>query len=110
MANYTILGDEDLLIYLFEIIHKLSGNENSLIHIEPIANEYLLFKIPMPSLRLTDEECLMLFSPSVEHIPYLICRQIVRENADATNHHRCGVTAISNDGKVHIEIILTRTK
>ncbi len=31
------------------------------------------------------------FTPSIENIPMLICRQIVREHAEATNHFGCGI-------------------
>lgn len=34
-----------------------------------------------------------LFVPSVKNIPFLICRQIVRDNSELTNLHGCGIVA-----------------
>ena len=42
----------------------------------------------MPKLAFRD-----FFKPVRENIPFLICRQIVRENSEATNRRGCGIEA-----------------
>jgi hypothetical protein len=47
----------------------------------------------MPALHLTEQQAADLFTPSREHIPYLLCRQIVRDHGEATNRRACGIRA-----------------
>jgi hypothetical protein len=60
----------------------------------------------MPQLRLTPEQAADLFSPSKAHIPFLLCRQIVRDHGDATNRRGCGIRAEVINGIPHILITL----
>lgn len=51
-----------------------------------------------------------LFVPSVKNIPYLICRQIIRENSELTNLHGCGIVTIfeERENKMILRITLAR--
>ena len=99
----TILGDENLIRYLFEILRKQGGAEKS---ISPKDDKYLEITVPMPKLHLSDEEAQNLFNPQTDHIPYLLCRQIVRDHGEATNRRLCGIWAENVDGTTNIKIIL----
>ncbi|MBO4720747.1 MAG: DUF5112 domain-containing protein [Prevotella sp.] len=99
-----ILGDKNLIAYLYEILRKQGGAEWQ---ITPKDDKYVEVIVPMPQLHLTDEEAQNLFNPvSSSHIPYLLCRQIVRDHGEATNRRMCGIWAENNNGTTNIRIIL----
>ena len=99
-----ILGDRNLIAYLFEILRKQGGAEWQ---ITPKDDKYVEVIVPMPQLHLTNEEAQNLFNPTTSsHIPYLLCRQIVRDHGEATNRRMCGIWAENDNGTTNIRIIL----
>jgi signal transduction histidine kinase len=103
--DHQILGDENLIRYLFEIIRKQSGQKK----LEPQYTQngpYIEVSIPLPQLKLSEEQVRDLFTPSNEHIPYLICRQIVRDHGEATNRRGCGIYATLIEGTTNMIITL----
>ena len=52
----------------------------------------------------------MLFTPSaVSNIPYLLCRQIVRDHGEATNRRGCAIKAeVTEGGTTAIVVTLPR--
>ena len=103
--DHQILGDENLIRYLFEILRKLSGHKI----LEPQytqKEQYVVVCIPLPQLKLSEEQAHELFTPSNEHIPYLICRQIVRDHGEATNRRGCGIYASLIEGTTNMIITL----
>ena len=72
-----ILGDETLVRYLFEILRKQAGGK-----LQPEYTKrddgYIEVRVAMPQLKLSESEAASLFTPSKDHLPYLLCRQIVR--------------------------------
>ena len=60
---------------------------------------YVEVRVPMPALKLSEQEAADLFTPSKENIPFLLCRQIVRDHGEATNRRGCGIRAeVNGDG------------
>jgi signal transduction histidine kinase len=104
----TILGDENLIRYLFEILRKQSGSKKPEISYAQPDENYVEVHYAMPALHLTEQQAADLFSPSHEHIPYLLCRQIVREHGEATNRRGCGIRAEVTDAGVVIIITLPK--
>ena len=107
MGGVTILGDENLIRYLFEILRKQSGEKNPAMQFVQKDAQYIEVSVPMPALDFSKEPAEDLFVPTCEHIPFLICRQIVRDHGEATNRRGCGIRAdISPDGVPVILITL----
>ncbi len=108
--EHNILGDPILIRYLFELLRKQSGerqlNAEFTIHDE----KYVVCTVPMPQLRLTEEQAAQLFTPSADRIPWLLCRQIVRDHGEATNRRACAIRAELNNGITHIIITLPAAK
>ena len=102
-----ILGDENLISYLFSILRKQGGGSEPS-EVSPIHDgKYVEITMPMPNLHLSDHEAQALFTPvSVQNIPYLLCRQIVRDHGEATNRRMCGIWAEVHDGQTMVRIIL----
>ena len=104
--QHGILGDENLVRYLFEILKKQSGEKSLDIQYIPQEGPYVEVHIPMPQLKLTEAEARDLFTPSKEHLPYLLCRQIVRDHGEATNRRGCGIYATLIEGTTNMIITL----
>jgi hypothetical protein len=107
--DHEILGDENLIGYLFELLRKSAGQKERL-QVDYMAKDerHVECRVAMPQLRLNDEEARQLFTPAQDHIPYLLCRQIVRDHGEATGRRACGIWAEVADGLTTIVIILPR--
>ncbi len=101
LYGQDVLGDESMLRYLFEI---LKGDVTATVK----APQYLLYTIARPDLQLTQEEAANLFTPQMDTIPYLLCRQIIRDHGEATNRRGCGIWAEVAEGTTLIKITLPR--
>ena len=106
MEGVTILGDENLIRYLFEILRKQSGEKKPEIQFSQKNEKYVEVSVAMPGLDFSKEQPEDLFQPKREHIPFLICRQIVRDHGEATNRRGCGIRAEIINGIPHILITL----
>ena len=104
--HHGILGDENLVRYLFEILKKQSGEKHPDIQYLSQKDPYVEIHIPMPQLKLTETEARDLFTPSKDHLPYLLCRQIVRDHGEATNRRGCGIYAALIEGTTNMIITL----
>ena len=105
-----VLGDETLIRYLYEILRRQNGQQRLDKQFTPRDDRYVEVRIPMPQLRLTPEQAADLFMPSKAHIPFLLCRQIVRDHGEATNRRGCGIFAELADGICVIVITLPAAK
>lgn len=104
-----VIGDKDALKYMFDIIIKQNGGNDLSINVYEHVNKYVVLEIEMKSLNMTEEQCHDIFTPKVENIPYLICRQIVRDNGESTNRRGCGITAfINEENNTTIKITLAK--
>ena len=97
----TVLGEEGMIRYLFELLQKQSGEK-----LLPVTSRnqgiYVTFTLDMAKLPPRQ-----FFIPSTENIPFLICRQIVRENSELTNRHGCGIIATPREqGGTRITVTL----
>ena len=109
--EHQVLGDENLIRYLFEILRKQSGQKKLERTYTQKGDQYIEVRISMPQLKLSEEQARDLFTPSNDHIPYLICRQIVRDHGEATNRRGCGIYAERDEaGQVVIVITLPAAK
>lgn len=98
-TGLCVLGDRNLLEYLFEILRRTAGRPLSGITVEPQSDRYLTFTVPMPRQDAIRSETQDPFVPSVDTIPYLLCRQIVRDHSDATHRYGCGIRAVGWDAR-----------
>ena len=104
LYGVTVLGDENLLRYLFELLTRQKDD----ISAEVKDDKYVLFTVRMPQLHLTDNEAQALFTAKQDNIQYLLCRQIVRDHSEATNRRGCGIWAENINGITNIKITLPR--
>ena len=81
------LADSDVMDYLFELIGKAAGEE-PLQTEKTTGGDYVIYRTLLPRTPYRE-----FFRPTKENIPFLVCRQIIRENSEATNRRGCGITA-----------------
>ena len=106
-----VLGDEQMLRYLFEILGKQGGGEKPVITAANKDDRYVTLRVTYHNLRLSHEECHGLFDPSMHNIPFLLCRQIVRDIGNATNARGCGIVAEQNsEGGTDLVVTLVKGK
>lgn len=101
-GSLVVKGDATMLKYLFDTLQRESNEKV----IEAEATEkdgnYVVITFSMPAIPYRD-----VFAVTVSNIPFLICRQIVRENSMGTSRHGCGITAHKNaGGETMIKVIL----
>jgi signal transduction histidine kinase len=106
--DHEILGDPVLVHYMFELLRKQSGEKKLNIGYQVKDDKYVVCTVSMPALQLTEQQAATLFSPSIENIPYLLCRQIVRDHGEATNLRGCAIRAEVVDNSTLIIITLPR--
>lgn len=108
-VDVNVLGDETLIKYLFDILKKQCGVRREDISVSLRGDKYVAFDAVCRELKFAERRSYDLFTPEVGNIPFLICRQIVRENAELVNFHGCGITAEPlEQGGTLLHIILPR--
>lgn len=105
-----LLGDKDMISYLFDILRKQSGYSTLKVDVSTRSDKYAVFRVLMPNLHLNEEECLQLFTPGKDRQTYLLCRQIARDNGEATNCRGCGIEAEPAEGGTTIIVTLTMAR
>ena len=109
LGNFHVLGDKELIAYLFDILEKECGCFRSDISAVSVDEKYIEFKVPCHGSYFVDSEDVDLFAPSVKNIPFLICRQIVREIVGISNFHGCGIRVSRNvEGRYVLSITLAK--
>jgi hypothetical protein len=103
-----VYGDKEMLHYLFSILKRQSPSSEIQVSCSEKNVQYVEYDVQIPGMNLSDSECRMLFTPDMKHIPYLLCRQIVRDIGESTNHRGCGITAEKTDQGVSFIITLAK--
>ncbi len=101
--DVSIQGDEVSVGYLLEIMQKQCGESQLIIHPKEKDRRYVELQLLMRKVHYRD-----FFVPKVENIPFMICRQIVRENSESTNLRGCGIVAEPSETGSLIRITLAK--
>lgn len=110
-TELRLRGDRILFEYMLDILKKQSGQKRLDIIAGVHGEKYVALDIHMPGLRLNEQQCKELFTPSVHNIPFLICRQIVRNNSEATNLSGCGIVAEpAVNGGITMRVVMARDR
>lgn len=104
----SVIGEPDQLRFLFDILYSKNKNQPLRLSAEERKGGYVVFHVLLNTLSLSDEECRNLFSLADKDLLFCICRQIARENGEATNRRGCGVTASKVEGGTMVHVILPK--
>lgn len=107
--GWHILGDEDLLTYLFDILARLFEGRPVVLTAKDKGARYVVIDLELPNMVYTDDQCRDLFTPTTPNLQFYLCRQIVRDTGEFANARGCGVFAFNIENKTHIEITLPKT-
>lgn len=102
-GSLVVNGDATMLKYLFDTLQRQSNEK--IIEAEAVQKDdnYVAITFAMPAMPYRN-----VFAATARNIPFLVCRQIVRENSIDTSHHGCGITAYENsDGGTIVTVVLT---
>ncbi len=103
--HHGILGDENLINFLFDILKRENAQQPPTVEYATKDEKYVECRATMTALRRTD-----LFTPSDEaNIPWLLCRQIVRDHGEATNRRACAIRAEAHPNATIIVITLPKS-
>lgn len=106
VPDVCVLGDAGLLGFMFDILRRQVGFGGIDVADATQPGGYLSFRVSMSGI--APGRVATLFAPDVDNIPYLVCRQIVREHSEGTGRRRCGIVASASGGGAVIEITLPR--
>lgn len=110
-GDVTVLGDHLMLKHLFGILEKQGGGEKPVFTTTNKDSKYVIIEVKYPNLHLTQEECYELFNPGMSHLPFLLCRQIVRDVGESTNARGCGIEARpTENGGTNVMVTLVKAK
>lgn len=110
IMGIELVGDAGLLNYMFDFLLKSSGEKKESVEITELSNGYVRFSVPMPSMKLTQQQAKELFNPSSGNFMYMLCRQIVRDHSEYTNRRRCGIEAEIRNGCAYVSIVLPKAR
>ena len=85
--------DNEMTIYLFEILKKLNKGVRPILEVTPKNTQYVSIVARMMQLPLTQEQAHDLFTFETCNLQFLLCRQIIREMGEAANLRACGISA-----------------
>lgn len=106
--EHEVLGDPVLISYLFELLRKQSGQKKLETIYQTKDDKYVVCTVKMPQLHLNEQQAANLFNPSADNLPFLLCRQIVRDHGEVTNRRGCAIRAEITDNTLQIIITLPR--
>ncbi len=97
--------DEDLFLYLFNILFHIGGSDKNQITERSTSDNYIELEIPMPKLSLTPQQVPSLFTPETTDVRFLVCKQIMRNIGEKTGARACGIRAAYNKPEENIVIV-----
>ncbi|MBR4387621.1 MAG: DUF5112 domain-containing protein [Prevotella sp.] len=107
-AKCMIMGDEAMLCYMDEILRKQNKGMAPVYSIREQNDKYVSVMAELQQLPSNNQDT-DLFTPTTANIPFLLCRQIVRDMGEATNARGCGITTTKND-KGYTTLVVTLAK
>ena len=107
-ASLTVVCNRNLVCLLFDILRKQTSNGEMEVEADLMNDGYVRFFVSMSSFLHDRNDLQRLFMPeSSRSIPFLLCRQIIRDHSEGTSHRGCGIFARQDEsGAVVVEFTL----
>ena len=107
--DYGLLGDRNLISYLFDILRQQAKPGTLSIESHDINEQHVELRCRVPGLKRQDGEQRSFFTPEEQNIPFMLCNQIVRDHSEATHRREYGIKyETDTDGSPMIVIILPK--
>lgn len=95
--DVSVIGDEDMLGYMFDLLRRLNGGQAVVAELCERQGRYVSLRLTLGGMVRPDGESANAFVPSVGNIPFMICRQIIREISEKSNLRGCGMVVDYSD-------------
>lgn len=107
-ASLTVVCNRNLVCLLFDILRKQTSNGEMKVGADLESDGYVRFSVSLPAFAHDRNDLQTLFMPeSSLSIPFLLCRQIIRDHSEGTSHRGCGIFARQDKrGAVVVEFTL----
>ena len=106
IQGLKVYGERFAVSMLFDILKKQNGNVTPRCSINSGNSKQITISIDMENFHYQPSEANELFVPKKANLPFLVCRQIVREIENATNICGCGIRAESKDSRLILFLTL----
>lgn len=110
IQGLKVYGERFAVLMLFDILKKQNGNVTPKCSVSSESSKQVTISIDMENFNYMLSEVNELFVPKKANLPFLICRQIVREIENATNICGCGIMAESRDSCLILFLTLPNAK
>ena len=99
--------DSEMWNMLLDVLSSINGKKVSWTT-HDVDSRYQHVLIPMPCVKLTDDECSQLFTSLTIDVRYLLCRQIIRELGEVTQARASGIKAEMADVGITVCLVIPR--
>lgn len=93
IEGLSVYGDKLILNMLFNIIKKQNKGRQPVYTIKSKSKGQLTIQVLLVNCLYPEAGTNSLFLPSEKNLPFMVCRQIIREIENGTNRFGCGITA-----------------
>lgn len=93
IEGLSVYGDKFILNMLFNIIKKQNKGRQPVYTIKSKSKGHLTIQVLLVNYLFPEAGTNSLFLPSENNLPFMVCRQIIREIENGTNRFGCGITA-----------------
>ena len=107
LGNVHVMGDASMLAFLDEILKKQNKGVQPVYTIKERDDRYVTVEAELSQFKMKEGEDL--FAPATENIPFLLCRQIVRDVGECTNARGCGISTLDK-GVEGTSLVITLAK
>lgn len=107
-TGLRLVGNKLLLVHLFELLRTQAEGDCG-VTVTARGTDYLLFDVNAPAFKSLNSTAFT--EPAVGQVPYMLCRQIVRDHSELTHRRGCGISAEADrDHLQHIRITLPKAR
>ncbi len=106
VAPVSVYGDRLALDMLFDILRKKNMNKSPHYTVRSENRGIVVLIALMENVCFPKEGANSLFSAGIDNIPYMVCRQIIREMENITNCFGCGIRAEDDNGRLVLLVML----
>jgi hypothetical protein len=75
-----------------------------------LSDDFVELEVPIPNTMLTASQQQDIFAPLAANIPFLLCRQIMRDLSEALHQRAIGIRGESNGEQTIVKIVLPLCK
>lgn len=100
-SGYSVMGNASILSYIYYLLCKQCAGNKPEVTVAPYNNGYVQISLLMGGSQGSAAAMM-----SQSNIPFMLCRQAIRDHSEATGRRGCGIWVESADQQVIVNIVL----